>query len=114
AHAGEPTPTFDDYIRGYADSANFAGVVRIEREGRPIFERAYGLSDMRTGQANTTGSAFHIASVSMQYTAAAVLRLADQGRFDLDATAASVAGPLPGFEAVTLRHLLMQRSGLPD
>src|SRR5262249_26960188 len=110
----QATLTFDDYIRSFADTANFAGVVRIERDGRLLFEGAYGLSDIRAGRRNTTGSAFHVASVSMQYTAAAVLRLVDSGRIGLDSTAVSIVGPLPGFEAITVRHLLMQRSGLPD
>jgi CubicO group peptidase (beta-lactamase class C family) len=104
----------DAYLRPYVQSNNFAGVVRVEHRGALLFERAYGLADRETGQANTPATCFHVASVSMQFTAAAILRLVDAGTLHLEQ---SVGDLLPGTEGasqITIRDLLTERSGLPD
>lgn len=104
----------DSYVRGYADGGNFSGVVRVERDGKVLFERAYGYADRARRIANTPATRFHVASMSMQFTAAAVMRLVDRGELSLDTPATAVVGDLPWGDGVTVRHLLLQRSGLPD
>jgi CubicO group peptidase (beta-lactamase class C family) len=114
AAAATPAQAIDSYIRSYADGGNFSGVVRVERDGKLLFERAYGYADRRRRVANTRATQFHIASMSMQFTAAAVMRLVDRGELSLDTPASAVVGSLPWGDRVTVRHLLMERSGLPD
>jgi CubicO group peptidase (beta-lactamase class C family) len=36
---------FDVYLLPYVRSANFSGVVLVERNGKPVFQQAYGLAD---------------------------------------------------------------------
>ena len=69
----------DAYIQPYVRSANFAGQVLVEKNGTVLFEKAYGFADREHHVANTPATQFHIASMSMQFTAAAVLRLVDSG-----------------------------------
>jgi CubicO group peptidase (beta-lactamase class C family) len=114
AQAATPTAAIDSYIRGYADGGNFSGVVRVERDGKVLFERAYGYADRARKIPNTPATRFHIASMSMQFTAAAVMRLADRGELTLDTPASAVVGGLTWGDGLTVRHLLMERSGLPD
>ena len=102
----------DAYLQPYVASGNFSGVVRIERSGRRLFEKAYGDADRQAHRPNSVDTPFHVASVSMQLTAAAVLRLVDQGRLRLDEPIGDLAGA-PA-RVVTVRNLLMERSGLPD
>jgi CubicO group peptidase (beta-lactamase class C family) len=114
ARAASQTQAIDSYVRGYADGGNFSGVVRVERDGKLVFERAYGDADRARKVANTPATQFHIASMSMQFTAAAVMRLVDKGDLALDAPASTVVDGLSWGDGVTVRHLLMERSGLPD
>ena len=102
------------YLDPYARSNNFSGVVLVERNRRPIFRKAYGLSDREQGIPNRTETRFHVASISMQFTAAAILRLAVEGKLKLDHTVASYIPNTPGAGKVTIRDLLTQRSGLTD
>jgi CubicO group peptidase (beta-lactamase class C family) len=58
---------------------------------------------------------FRLASVSKQFTAAAVLMLVEQGKVSLDTPLTDVFPGLPPYcRPVRLRHLLNHTSGLPD
>lgn len=91
------------------------GVVRIERRGR-VHQDALGLrAKVPQAEAMTPDTVFDAASLTkVLATTPAILRLAEQGRLDVDAP---VERYLPGFgnggkQAVTLRHLLTHVSGL--
>ncbi len=53
-------------------------------------------------------------SLTKTYVAAALLRLAEQGRVDLDAAVDTYVPDVPGGDHVTIRQILDQVSGLPD
>ncbi len=76
--------------------------------------KAYGFADRGHHVANTTATQFHIASMSMQFTAAAVLRLVDSGSISLDDNVGDYAPGIEGADKITVRDLLTERSGLPD
>jgi CubicO group peptidase (beta-lactamase class C family) len=104
----------DAYIQPYVRSANFAGQVLVEKNGIVIFENAYGFADREHHVANTTATQFHIASMSMQFTAAAVLRLVDSGSISLGEHVGNFIPGIEGADKITIRDLLTERSGLPD
>lgn len=87
--------------------------IAVFEHGRPVVAKGYGFADLEGGVAATPETSYPIASVSKQFTAALVLRLADQGRLTLD-------DPLSRFfpaarakiGTLTLRHLLDHTSGL--
>ena len=78
--------------------------------------RAFGTANVRTGLPFTPGCVFPIQSVTKTYTAAAIMKLVEDGRLELDT---SVRDCLPGFrvadesvtERVTVRHLLTHTAG---
>ncbi|WP_084654184.1 serine hydrolase domain-containing protein [Nocardia altamirensis] len=78
-----------------------------------------GLADTGTGRLPERGDQFRVGSITKAFTAAAVLRLVDAGVLNLDDT---VAKWLPGVvrgngndgNAITVRHLLNQTSGLAN
>ncbi len=104
----------DAYIRPYVRSANFAGQVLVEKNGKVIFAKAYGLADREHHVSNTNATQFHIASMSMQFTAAAILRLVDSGSIRLDEHIGDFVPGIEGADKITIRDLLTERSGLPD
>jgi CubicO group peptidase (beta-lactamase class C family) len=104
----------ETYLQPYVRTGNFAGDVLVEKNGKTVFEKAYGFSDRERQIPNRSSTRFHIASMSMQFTAAAVLRLVDQGSIKLDEHVAEFVPGVPGAEKITIRDLLVERSGLPD
>jgi CubicO group peptidase (beta-lactamase class C family) len=104
----------DAYLEPYVRSGNFAGVVRVERGARVLFEGAYGDADRERRVRNTVRTRFHVASVSTQYTAAAVLRLVETGALRLETPVGDLVPGIEGAGKITLADLLLERSGLPD
>jgi len=104
----------DTYLQPYVRSGNFAGDVLVEKNGKVIFHKAYGFADREHQTRNTRDTQFHIASVSMQFTAAAALRLVHAGTISLDEHVGNFVPGIPGAEKITIRDLLTERSGLPD
>ncbi len=136
---GEPTPSSfpqaDSLVAAWVAAERVPGaVLRIEREGRLLFEQAYGwarLYDFGTGQYEdaagisrradpvpmSAGTVFDLASVTkVMATTLAMMVLVDRGDVDLDAP---VVRYLPDFtgegrDEITTRHLLTHTSGLPQ
>ncbi|HXJ89976.1 MAG TPA: serine hydrolase domain-containing protein [Candidatus Binatia bacterium] len=104
----------DKYLQSYVQSNNFSGAVLISKDGKEVFKKAYGFANRKSRVQNTTETQFHIASVSMQFTAATVLRLVDAGSIKLDESVGTFLSGIQRADKITVRDLLMQRSGLPD
>jgi len=91
----------------------FSGVVLVAREGRPLFRKAYGLADRERNFAHTAETPFMIMSVSKQFTAALIARLAARGALRLDDRVSKYLDHWPAeWNDVEIRHLLSHSSGL--
>src|SRR5438876_12039739 len=66
-------------------------------DGRPVLARAYGMADLEHDVRNTTDTIFEAGSVSKQFTAAAVLLLAREGKLLLDDPVRKYIPELPSF-----------------
>ena len=87
----------------------------VSREGRPVLARAYGMADLEHGVPNTPSTIFEAGSVSKQFTAAAIILLALDGRLELDDDVRRYVPELPDYgHTITIRHLLTHTSGLRD
>ena len=83
--------------------------------GRSMLERAYGMADLEHDVANTADTIFEAGSVSKQFTAAAVLLLAADGKLSLDDPVRKYVPELADFGVpLTIRHMLTHTSGLRD
>jgi len=102
------------YVAPYVATGNFSGAILAVRGDTPVYSRAYGFADRERRRPNRLGTCFHVASLSMQYTAAAVLRLVDAGKFGLDTPVSALVADYPNGANLTVRHLLMQTSGIAD
>jgi CubicO group peptidase (beta-lactamase class C family) len=89
--------------------------VGVGVKGRPALEKAYGMADLEHAIANRADTIFEAGSVSKQFTAAAVLLLAQEGKLSLDDSARKYVPELPDYGApLTVRHMLQHVSGLRD
>jgi CubicO group peptidase (beta-lactamase class C family) len=104
----------DAYVTPYVSSNNFSGIVLVEQHRRVLYERPFGLADREAQIPNTLDTRFHVASMSMQFTAAAILRLEELGKLQLDETVGKIVPNLGAASNVTVRELLEEQSGLAD
>src|SRR5262249_52736781 len=89
--------------------------VLVVQEGEALIRRGYGLSNLEERVAAGPGTNYRLASVTKQFTAAAILLLVEDGRLRLDDQVRKWLPTLPAVaNAVTLRHLLSHMSGLID
>jgi CubicO group peptidase (beta-lactamase class C family) len=88
--------------------------IAIVSGGRLAFSKAYGAASLSPRVAATVGTRYAIDSVSKQFTAAAILLLAEQGALSLDDPLAKWYPELHAAAAVTLRQLLTHTGGIRD
>jgi CubicO group peptidase (beta-lactamase class C family) len=91
----------------------FSGAALVVKDGVTVLKKAYGLADRSQRVPNTPATLFDVGSLAKSFTAAAVLRLEEQGRLTTDDSISKhlLAVP-PDKAAVTVYHLLTHTSGL--
>jgi CubicO group peptidase (beta-lactamase class C family) len=112
--AGAADPhALDVLLRRHA-AAGFTGSVLVARGGEPLVLAGHGFADFDAGRPNDADTLFEIASITKCFTAAAVVRLDQQGELDLDdSIAVHLPGVPPHSRAITVRQLLAHTSGIP-
>ena len=98
------------------DRANVPGAaVMVIKDNKPVFAKGYGLADLKRKIPCTANTNFRLASVTKQFTAMAVLILAEQGKLSLEDHLTRFFPEFPQYgQTITIRHLLTHRSGLPE
>ena len=110
----EPESRIDGLMDKYRGAVPGASLV-VLRDGAPIVRRAYGLSDVEHGTAATPATNYRLASMTKQFTAAAILLLAEDGRLSIDDPVRRWLPTLPdSADGMVIRHLLAHRSGVLD
>jgi CubicO group peptidase (beta-lactamase class C family) len=110
----DPESRIDEMMIAYQGAVPGAGLA-VLREGVPIVCRAYGLSDVEHCAAATPATNYRLASMTKQFTAAAILLLAEDGRLSIDDPVRRWLPTLPDAAAgMLIRHLLTHRSGVLD
>jgi CubicO group peptidase (beta-lactamase class C family) len=111
---GDTDARIDALLRPYTGAVPGAAVL-VLRDGVAVFRRAYGLADLEQQVAATPATNYRLASLTKQFTAAAVLALSEDGRLALDDPVRKWLPSLPpAADAVTIRQLLTHTSGLID
>lgn len=89
--------------------------VGIMKDGHVVLEKAYGMADLQHEIPNTIETVFENGSVSKQFTAAAIVLLALEGKITLDDDVRYYIPEVPDYgTTITLRHLMTHTSGLRD
>ncbi len=104
----------DSFFTALYKKKMFNGAVAIKKEGELIFKKGYGLANLQRQTPFTPETAMEIASVSKQFTAAAIMLLQQQKMLDIDRPVQAYLGVDFPYSHITIRHLLTHTSGLPD
>lgn len=107
------THRMDEIVRSFVDDGLFMGAVLVAHGDEVVFERAYGEADLEWHIPNSMDTRFRIASITKQFTAAAILLLEEQGRLRLSDTVIEFVPDLPeAWREVTIFQLLTHTSGV--
>lgn len=104
----------DSLATAFVDSTPVPSVaIAVLRGGDVLALKAFGYAELERQRPATAETVYRIGSLTKQFTAAAIMRLVEQGRIRLDD---DVSKYVPGFplrgQRVTLRHLLNHTSGI--
>lgn len=95
------------------DAPGLAALVR--QNGKTVFERGYGVGDLRSGVRLDARTNFRLASFTKQFTAMAIMLLVHDGKLRYDESLTEVFPDFPDYgKTITVRNLLNHVSGLPD
>jgi D-alanyl-D-alanine carboxypeptidase len=87
----------------------------VVRDGTLILARGYGDATLEWKQPATPDTVYLLASLTKQFTATAIILLANEGRLRLDEPLATyVSGTPASWSGITIRHLLTHTAGLKD
>jgi CubicO group peptidase (beta-lactamase class C family) len=99
-------------LTGSAKGLTPALSVAVAENGRIVYARAFGVSDVVAKTPATPETRFRIASVTKVFTAVCVMQLVEAGRMRLDAPLAAYLPWAPHAAEVTIRELLNHTSGM--
>jgi CubicO group peptidase (beta-lactamase class C family) len=103
-------PALQHLHRG--DAIGFAGAAAVRLGDRDLLDQGYGFADWREGVEMTPATLFDIGSVSKQFTAAAILRLEELGRLQVEERITDFLPNVPpDKQAITIHQLLTHTAG---
>ena len=115
---GAQTPAgtkVDEIFKEFTAPGSPGCTAGVYQGARIVYKGAYGMANLDHDVTLTPGSIFHVASVSKQFTAMAILLLASDGKLSLDDDIRKFIPELPDFgERITIRHLANHTSGIRD
>ncbi len=113
ASAADPTVEIDRLLAATFKADRPGAAVLVVKDGKPLLRKGYGLAHVELGVPIRPDTVFRIGSITKQFTAAAVLMLADQGKLSVGD---EIGKHLPGYpthgKRITIEHLLTHTSGI--
>lgn len=104
----------DALMRAYDGDVPGASAL-VVHDGEPVVRRSYGISNLEERVSATPATNYRLASVTKQFTAAAILLLAEDGKLELNDSIRKWLPTLPQMtDGITIRQVLSHQSGLMD
>ena len=114
-------PVIEKMVEKYAADNHFPGYsFGIVLDGKLVFTKSGGYTNLQSKTAATTGSMFRIASMSKSFTAMAIVKLRDEGKLNLEDAVSKYIPELKNqglttdAAPITIRDLLTHSAGLPE
>jgi len=111
----ERSAKVDAIVSSLVGAATPGAAVIVIHDGKVVHKSGYGLADVEAKAPITTATTFDLASVSKQFTAMAIMILAERGKLGYADPLTKFFPEFPAYASrITVRHLLNHTSGLPD
>ena len=109
------TPKVDAIFDDFKSSDAPGLAVLVVKDGKKVFERGYGVSDLRTKEKIGAETNFRLASVSKEFTATAIMLLVHDHKLSYSDRLNDIFPGFPKYgKAITIEQLLTHTSGLLD
>jgi CubicO group peptidase (beta-lactamase class C family) len=104
---------FDRHMSSQFKSDGPGAAVLVAKNGNVIYKKAFGMADLELNVAMQPDMIFRIGSITKQFTAVAILQLAEKGKLSLDDEITKYIDnyPTQGHK-ITIEHLLTHTSGI--
>ncbi len=113
--AGQTSSDVAKIFDGIATDKTPGFAVLVKKDGHLVFERGYGVKELRTNSRIDTKTNFRLASVTKQFTAMAVMLLVHNKKLTYETTLGEIFPEFPEYgKTITVRQLLNHTGGLPD
>ena len=107
------TQRIDSIVLPLVATNNYGGTVLVSKKGEILHLKAYGKENRELNVDNAPETKFFLASVSMIFTATAILKLQEEGKLSIDDPLTKYFPANKIWSGITLRQMLSQRSGIP-
>lgn len=105
-----------EIVERTAKSNHFSGTILVAENGKSIYQKSFGFSDYEEQILNESTTRYGIASVTKMMTAIIIMQLVDEGKLSTKDNLSDLLPELElqGTEKITVHHLLLHISGLPN
>ncbi len=100
-----------DYLLG---SYGFEGMVYVSEHGKPVYKKGIGYADKKKKIKNNEYTLFRVASVTKQFTAAAILLLQERGKLSIKDKLGKYFPEYKNGAKITLENVMRMQGGIPD
>ncbi len=112
-----PPPTIDGplgpKLDRYLTESGFEGVALVAKDGKVVLLKGYGIADREKNEPYATDTIVSIGSITKQFTAAAILKLEQEGKLKIEDTVGKFFKDAPDDKrGITLHQLLTHTAGL--
>jgi len=115
AKAQNPESKIDSLLsKLFQDKEGPGGVFMVAKGGKPIYRKAFGKVNLELGVNMTPENVFQLGSMTKQFTAIAILKLAEEKRLNLHDSISKYVPDYPLGNKITIHHLLTHTSGIKD
>jgi CubicO group peptidase (beta-lactamase class C family) len=102
----------DEAITTYVMCNKFNGSVLVAQKGKILLEKGYGLKNVTDQTLNDTHTIFQVGSITKEFTAAIILKLASEKQLSLSDPLSKYYAEFPNGDSITIENLLSQSSGI--
>jgi CubicO group peptidase (beta-lactamase class C family) len=115
-HSQVSSSQIDAQFPASLKSNKFPGAAAlVVYNGRTVFRRGYGVTDLRTLEPIDERTNFRLASFTKQFTATCIMLLVHDGKLHYDDHLTDIFPEFPAYgKSITVRNLLNHTSGLED
>ncbi len=111
---GSTSAKLNEYMTALTDAGRFSGAVLVAQKGTVLLSKGYGMANYTYCVPNTPQTVFPIASNTKQFTAAAIMKLQEQGRLNVTDPITKYIPDTPSqWKDIKIYELLNHTSGMP-
>ena len=104
----------DNYFQALEKSNKFMGSVAVFKNGKVVYSKAIGFSNIETKTKATENTKYRVGSISKTFTSVLVLKAVEENKITLYTKLSSFFPRIKNADKITIGNLLNHRSGIHD